>query len=104
MLRRLFICLFPFLLFALEFLLRKAAKWDTEEFMGPALASIGLGAIVSALELKNVDLNLSAKLHRELKDNNYEIYRRGDRILADVALFCTLAGIILWVGRCICLL
>ncbi len=96
MIRRFIICFFPFALFFIELFFRKGLSWDTEAFLGPSLASIGLGIVVSALELKRPDLKITDQYARDLAAQGFEVLKTRDRRISDFALLFTFLGIPIW--------
>ena len=51
---------FPVFLIGLEYLIRQIAKLEAYSFIGPSLASVGVGALIPLIEPKKKDFGLPA--------------------------------------------
>jgi hypothetical protein len=97
MLRRIFVALFPLALFGIELVLRKSAKWDTEGFIGPSLASIGLGFILSVQTPKEPDFRITERYQDQLERDGYALIKRWDKIVMDAGLLILCIALPAWI-------
>ena len=97
MLRRIFVALFPVALFCIELFLRKSARWDTEGFIGPSLASIGLGFVLSVQTPKEPDFRITERYRDQLERDGYELVRKWDKIVMDAGLLVLCIALPAWI-------
>jgi hypothetical protein len=88
---------FPFILIAIEYVMRLALKTDTSAFVGPTLATAAAGLMVPALALKSKAGSFSPELQRELKRLGVSVRSSADERLAAFCLLLLLALIAVWV-------
>lgn len=88
---------FPFILIAIEYVLRLALKTDTAGFVGPTLATAAAGLLVPALALKSKASGLSPELQKELKNLKATVRSTADERLAALCLLLLLILIAVWV-------
>jgi len=88
---------FPFILIAIEHVLRLALKTEKAAFVGPTLATAAAGLMVPALALKSKDGALSADLKKELSNLKVTVRSKTDERLAAFCLLLLLALIAVWV-------
>ena len=88
---------FPFILIAIEYVLRLALKTDTAGFVGPTLATAAAGLMVPALALKSKERALGADLQRELAKLKVIVRSPAEERLAALCLLFLLILIAVWV-------
>jgi len=84
MTKRILIYGFPFFLIALEYVLRTALSLDSETFMGPTLAAVGISFLLSLIVPKNRELDLSQETQNEIDRLGIIVVPRGEQILIDL--------------------
>jgi hypothetical protein len=95
-LRKVIILGFPCFLIVLEAILRKCLGLNSYAFMGPCLATAGIGILIALIEPKKVDLELSPELSDLLKAKKATLGNPRDGLLIDVALFLVFVMILTW--------
>lgn len=93
---RLLAYLLPFILIAIEYVLRLALKTDTAGFVGPTLATAAAGQLVPAITLKSKVGNLSPDLQQEVGKLKITVRSRSDELIANVSLVLLLGCVAAW--------
>lgn len=79
---------FPFFLIFIEFLLRNAYRLDTEEFIGPTLAAVGVSLLLPLIVPKKIEVGLTQQTKQELDQKKVRIlYKSEDRFIDIVWIF-----------------
>lgn len=93
---RLLAYLLPFILIAIEYVLRSALKTDTASFVGPTLATAAAGQLVPAVSLKSKNASLSPDLQQELEKLNVRVFSRSDETTTNVSFVLLLSCVAAW--------
>ena len=84
MTKRILIYGFPFFLIALERVLRTALNLNSETFMGPTLAAVGVSFLLSLIVPKSRELGLSQETLSEIDRQGIIVIPRNEQILIDL--------------------
>lgn len=84
MMKRILVYGFPFFLVTIEHILRAALQLDSETFIGPALAAVGVGFLLSLIVPKDRNLGLSQGTQDELDRLGIVVIPKGEQILIDL--------------------
>lgn len=96
---RLFVYFFPAFLIALEWFMRSAFALDTELFVGPILASVGLSFLIPLTIPKKSDPHkLSKEAQEELERLHLTFIPKRERIFMQLCWLLMLIFIISWVS------
>ncbi len=96
---------FPIFLLLVEWFLRSAFKLNTQEFIGPTLASAGAGMLITLTNFKDksqkaVPENLPPDLKRFVTDNGYKLELAGidkTRVFSNISWIFTFLLTLLWI-------
>jgi len=84
MAKRILIYGFPFFLMFLEVLLRKAYKLDSEEFIGPTLAAVGISFLLPLIVPRRREYPFSQQTTNELNKQNVVVVNRSEDRFIDI--------------------
>jgi hypothetical protein len=82
----------------IEWIFRIVTKDDTSKFMGPTLASAGLGFLVPLLVEESREVEIGAELQKELKEKGLKAVVKRDDDLFGLVAFAIFVGIAAWIG------
>ena len=91
---------FPVYLVTFEIIFRTVSGVDTSSFVGPTLASSGMGLIINALKPRVI--KLSTEIENFIKDSGqtYTIRDPKDDMLVTIAWLAILVEIVFWYYSC----
>lgn len=94
---------FPLFLVALEWALRFAFQLSTQEFVGPTLASTGVGLTISLTSYKSRKTleNAPAEIRNYIEEHNYTVDSASSRFFRVFCWITTLVLTIFWVATLI---
>jgi hypothetical protein len=84
MIKRLLIYGFPFFMLLIEALFRAALKLDTNAFMGPTIAAVGVGFLLPLIVPKQRQYPFSDDVRREISGHRIVIIPTAEQRLIDV--------------------
>lgn len=91
---------FPVYLIVFEILLRQVSKVDISSFLGPTLASSGLGFLIESLKPKKVVIPESIKDKLESLPDDFTIRYKGDEKLIYKSIGFLLICVLIWFYTC----
>jgi hypothetical protein len=92
MIRRIIVFVFPFLFVLAEYALRKIQNAEAASFIGPTLASVGIGQLFPLVATKDNSL-LLPKAQRK----KYTMVNRADKKVSEVAWIFVVVFTLMWV-------
>jgi hypothetical protein len=88
---------FPFFLLFVEWTFRSISGTDAQTFMGPTLASVGVGFLLPLLSPKKRDLGLSETTRMEAEEAGISLIPKNEEILIYLSFVCIIVLTALWV-------
>src|SRR4051812_93850 len=96
MLKRILIYGYPFYLVSLEYLLRQAIKLESEAFIGPTLAAVGISLLLPLIVPKKRDFHFSKKTMDRIEAIGGKIIHKRESILIDLVWTLIIVLTALW--------
>jgi len=84
MIKRILIYGFPFFLIALEIVFRKALGINSQIFIGPSLAGVGIGFLLSLTTPRKRDIPLSPETLDKIKELGMVMIPKAEQTLIDI--------------------
>jgi hypothetical protein len=92
MIRRIVVFVFPFVFVLAEYALRKIHQAESGSFIGPTLASVGIGQLFPLVVTKNQSSLVPKALQKK-----YTMVNKADKRLSELAWVFIVAFTLLWV-------